>query len=73
MSLARNMCDSIGLSSNFNPELDSMFNYIKTFSGDDEQAFSCGLAHQLTGVLLEDWLDETYTELDRLLKELHNN
>lgn len=73
VSLARNMCDSIGLSSNFNPELDSMFNYIKTFSGDDEQAFSCGLAHQLTGVLLEDWLDETYTELDRLLKELHNN
>jgi hypothetical protein len=70
ISLAKNMLDNTILINAQNQDLESMLSFTSNYPNYDDQAFSYGLAHALTGIRLEDWVDDTYHELDAQLDEI---
>ena len=70
ISLARNMVDTAG--NNVAPSMEwiKLSDFVSSFGGHNEDEFTYELARALTGVRLEDWLDQTRESLRQVLKSL---
>lgn len=70
ISLARNMVEHLASRINREIKIEPLISYIISFEGYDESKFSCGFAKLITGIRLEDWLDDTFNNFDKALNSL---
>jgi len=73
ISLARNMVDRVPAGDLQSWKWANLLAYVSGFSGYDETKFTQGLAQILTGVRLEDWVDETWNVFSSNIEELENS
>ncbi len=72
ISLARNMVGAASKGKTQSTRWANVFSYIIEFDGYDEEKFTYGLAHLLTGIRVEDWLDKTFDDFNQALQDLGN-